>query len=224
MRNHALRLGPGLAMLTMLVGLVGLVGLPNRANATLVHCFDEFGECEASNDSFDTISCSCLGDTAGVGTGGEEWASFGEDELIEVCLAHLESLCHDHGTSDGEGTMDGTGDDGQPGTDEGGEGCDEMASVADSGESDSGGEGTGDEGVTYASEGGTEGGEGSGEGEGTGEGEGSGDGESTGEALPADEGLKGWGCSIGEGEGTGTIAALSLLGLLGLRRRRAARV
>ncbi|MFV8751509.1 MYXO-CTERM sorting domain-containing protein [Nannocystaceae bacterium ST9] len=192
--------------------LVTLVGLPSTANATLVHCFDEFGECEASNDSFDLISCSCVGDTTGEGTGGEEWASFGEDELLEVCLAHLESLCH--GSSDGEGTMDGTGDDGQPGTDEGGEGgegCDGTATAADSGEAESDdGEGTGD------------GGEGTGDdgGEGTGDG-----GEGTGgEGLPADEDTKGWGCSIGEGEGTGTIAALSLLGLLGLRRRRAARV
>ncbi|MFV8751510.1 MYXO-CTERM sorting domain-containing protein [Nannocystaceae bacterium ST9] len=85
MRNRL----PRFASLALGLGLAAFVLAPGTAHALLVQCADENGECEITNDGFDSIECTCANDSAFGGTGGDDWANLSEEELMDACLSEL---------------------------------------------------------------------------------------------------------------------------------------
>jgi len=76
---------------------------PLTAHAIEVECeAKDESTCTVSNDPFDTLTCECSEDGGGGSTGGESWADFDEEMLLEVCEAQLD-FCATGGETD-EGT------------------------------------------------------------------------------------------------------------------------
>lgn len=74
------------------VATLGFVaGTPLTAHAIEVECELRDGStCTVSNDPDDSVSCMCSDDGAGSGSiGGDSWADFDEEQLMEVCLAEV---------------------------------------------------------------------------------------------------------------------------------------
>jgi MYXO-CTERM domain-containing protein len=133
MRNRlVIRLGS----LVLGLGLATLVLLPRPAYALQVQCADENGECKVSNDGSDFIECTCFNDEAFGGTGGDDWANFSEDELMQVCLDEL-AWCGwngDTGSDDNWTLGDTFGDSGEWGTDDWGDWGDTFGETFGEGE------------------------------------------------------------------------------------------
>jgi MYXO-CTERM domain-containing protein len=240
MRKLALRFVLPLSML----GLLLVASRP--ALAIEVMCTNAFGECTVSNDGFDSIECLCNGEGFG-GTGGDQYTDLTEDELLQVCIDQLVFCEGGNDTStDGGGT--GTSDTGVDPTGDGdGDGDGGDTAMSGDGDGDTGGNSTGDgDGDGDLGDGDGDSGDGDGDSAGdSGDGDGDagdGDGDSAGDTNSddgsnADESGDGGETSTGsdagaaEGDSTGCacnvtnhapgvgLMLLSMLGLLGLRRR-----
>ena len=84
MRKHGCAVWLGVAV------LAAVWAIATPAHAITVMCSNPLGECEVSNDNFDSVSCDCGmlgGDVTG---GGDEWETLSEAELLEICEAELE--------------------------------------------------------------------------------------------------------------------------------------
>lgn len=189
-----------------------------------VTCTTDLGSCTVNNDGFDSVSCSCDGGAGDGGTGGgNAWAGLSEEELMDVCLEQVDSFC-DFEETQGEGTSTGgpatSGSSTSEGGDPGSADEDDGQGQANTGAS---GNGTNPgDGVDSA---GTSGGGNEANSVG-GAGDGAGGSESVGDSLVVDENEGSSGgpsCSVGPERGAGAGWMLAVLGLWGLRRRRAAR-
>ncbi|MBV1861063.1 MAG: MYXO-CTERM domain-containing protein, partial [Nannocystaceae bacterium] len=78
-----------------------LAAVPLTAHALEVECeLRDGSSCTVSNDDDDFISCACEDGSGTAGTGGDDWADFDEEQLMEVCLAETVQ-CSAGGTDGG---------------------------------------------------------------------------------------------------------------------------